>query len=479
MMQGATTNSNRFTALIKTLFRSPFTTMPKPKTFLLIVVAIGVIAGLFWFMNTYIRQFFASEPIVQTVFTPSKSPVNPGDEFSINLQLSGETITAADVYITYTSDKVQYISEVTQGQSGFSQLTEYFDSPPFIEEVEVTDNNDNTKTLHLVLVSEKGDSDVAQFSLKFKAQPQASGDALFTIDTTRSKLSGSVGTDLDSASYISFPDSGNSTTVPIAEGAVEPTNTPTPSPTITQDQATPTPTPSTSSGQATLTPDPSVSPTETPTPTPTITQDQETPTPTPSTSSGQATPTPTTVAQNSNVTLDMKVRLQGVVKQPIEPYRQQEGRVLVQSNDKSFKQEQIITLVANGDGIWTGSVQLTNVPIEKEFNIYVKGSKHLQRKICNLNPTESILGQYDCTTGQIKLKEGTNVVDMSGVYVLAGDLPVQNGIVDSVDIIYIRNNLGSTNPAVVTRADLNFDGIVDTQDYSLVIVALGFKYDEK
>jgi hypothetical protein len=61
---------------------------------------------------------------------------------------------------------------------------------------------------------------------------------------------------------------------------------------------------------------------------------------------------------------------------------------------------------------------------------------------------------------------------------LAGDLPVQNGIVDSVDLAYLRANAGSREVEALSRADLNFDNIVDTQDYALVINALGFKYDD-
>lgn len=437
MMQGATTKS---------------------KVLIMIVLGVVVLAGLFWFMNIYIRQFLASIPTAQTEFTPSAPIVKPQDEFSINMQLSGETITAADVYITYTSDKVVYFADLPEPTSGFNQIVDYFDTPPIIEEL--MSNGDNTKTLHLVLISQKANSDIAQFSLKFKAVEL--GEATFTIDTTHSKLSGSVGADLGSASYISFPEGDLVTSVTIAEDSVEATNTPTPT---LDPSITPTITPS-------------VNPSVTMSPTPTTISPSATsipPSPTPTLSS----PTPTAVQAQSNVTLDMKVRLQGIVIQPKEAYRVQTMKVLVQSTDKSFKDEQAISFTVNGDAIWIGSMKLANVPIEKTFNIFVKGTKHLQRKVCTLSPTENVPGQYDCSSGQIKLVEGTNVVDMSKIFVLAGDIPIQNGIVDSVDIIYVRKNLGTTNPSILSRADFNLDGIVDTQDYTLAVTALGFKYDEK
>jgi hypothetical protein len=61
---------------------------------------------------------------------------------------------------------------------------------------------------------------------------------------------------------------------------------------------------------------------------------------------------------------------------------------------------------------------------------------------------------------------------------MVGDLPDQNGVVDSYDTSYIKLNLGSTDARALQIADLNLDGIVDTQDYSLVIASLSIKYDD-
>ena len=64
---------------------------------------------------------------------------------------------------------------------------------------------------------------------------------------------------------------------------------------------------------------------------------------------------------------------------------------------------------------------------------------------------------------------------------MVGDLPQQDGLVNSYDISLVRNNIGvagSQHPAVLALADLNLDGIVDSQDYSLVIAALSIRSDE-
>ncbi|PIZ65644.1 hypothetical protein COY14_01950 [Candidatus Roizmanbacteria bacterium CG_4_10_14_0_2_um_filter_36_9] len=108
----------------------------------------------------------------------------------------------------------------------------------------------------------------------------------------------------------------------------------------------------------------------------------------------------------------------------------------------------------------------------------IKGPKHLQKKICVNNPLEVIPGTYNCKKGEITLQNGEQTLDFLGIYLLAGDLPLQNGLIDAVDIIYVKSNLGSKDPEVVSRADLNLDGIVDSQDYTMIINALSFKYDE-
>ena len=71
------------------------------------------------------------------------------------------------------------------------------------------------------------------------------------------------------------------------------------------------------------------------------------------------------------------------------------------------------------------------------------------------------------------------VYDFSGITLLVGDLPEQDGIVNAYDIGLIINNFGKRDSDILSKADVNMDGIVDTQDYSLVIAALSIRYDEE
>lgn len=187
----------------------------------------------------------------------------------------------------------------------------------------------------------------------------------------------------------------------------------------------------------------------------------------------------------ARITLRLKFNGIGVNVPPV----RQSLRVRVQLANRYLTSpvERTVEFVEYGRGdrnivLYQGSLDLNNVPFGSDYSIFVKGDHHLQKRICDNAPTESADGRYYCTLGRITLREGENVFDFTRIYQLAGDLPFNNqqdGFIDSVDITYLRRNLGSRAQDVLDVGDLNFDGIVDTQDYSLAIYALSFKYDEE
>ncbi len=141
-------------------------------------------------------------------------------------------------------------------------------------------------------------------------------------------------------------------------------------------------------------------------------------------------------------------------------------------------QSQPAVFTSDQSGIWTGNVSF-NAPAGTGYKVLVKGPKHIQKRVCVNNPLETYGGTYRCSDqGLITLQNGQNKLDFSKILQLVGDLPNQDGVIDSYDIAYMRTNLGSSNPQVLSTADLNLDGIVDTQDYALLIASLTIKYDE-
>ncbi len=201
-------------------------------------------------------------------------------------------------------------------------------------------------------------------------------------------------------------------------------------------------------------------------------------TPTPTTpSGGTVTPTPTTVVSPTPLgpILNFRMRFQGVIGMPTiaEPmpvkFRLVNGTASVDG---------VVSVTPDANGVWSGTTSVPATPA-RTYSLFVKGPRHLQKKICSYNPRETAIGTYRCSNGSISIAAGTNTLDLSGITMLVGDLPDQDGTVDSYDTSYIRQSLGSTAGEDVSIADLNRDGIVDTQDMSLVIQALNVKYDEE
>lgn len=178
----------------------------------------------------------------------------------------------------------------------------------------------------------------------------------------------------------------------------------------------------------------------------------------------------------SKVDVNFRVKLQGVTSQPknSSPVAIQlklvEGNKVVNTKQIEFRPQ--------ADGAYVANTTYENIYPSKKYSLLIKGPKHIQKRVCVNSPSENISGTYRCKDSNITFKTGGNTLDFTNIILLSGDLPLQNGIVDAVDIAYVRNNVGRNDPDIVARADINFDGVVDSQDYTLVINALAFKYDE-
>jgi hypothetical protein len=205
---------------------------------------------------------------------------------------------------------------------------------------------------------------------------------------------------------------------------------------------------------------------------------------------GGVVPTP---GKPTSMSLTIKIKLQGISKKPktadpITVLVKLAGTAGVQASGSAIvtpfapiTKQAVFTV--DESGIWSGKVDLDNVPTGGGYKVYIKGPKHIQKKICDGTPTEDKSGTYHCGEGKIVLVGGANTLDFSKIIQLAGDLPEgggkQNGIVDAYDTTFIRQNLGSTDGGKLKIGDLNYDGIIDTQDYSMVLQSLSIKFDEE
>ena len=139
---------------------------------------------------------------------------------------------------------------------------------------------------------------------------------------------------------------------------------------------------------------------------------------------------------------------------------------------------QTAQLTPDDQGVWSGSATF-DIDVSAKYTLYAKGQYQVQKKICDATPTETAGGTYRCATGNISLVAGDNNLDFSGIILLSGDLPDQDGTINAYDTSLIRNNLGKTDADILSKCDVNLDGKCDTQDYSLLISTLSVKNDEE
>ena len=188
-----------------------------------------------------------------------------------------------------------------------------------------------------------------------------------------------------------------------------------------------------------------------------------------------------TITQTANleeVQLDIRLRLQGIVGKPVAAGSGISMKLSLISGDKSNSYEQDVLFQPSDSGVFTGKMILTSVNTGPLYKLLINGPKHLQKRICEARPSEAVGGTYRCTNGNIELKKGSNQIQLENIVILAGDIPEQDSVINAQDIVFIRQSLGSKNENDIRRGDLNYDGIVDSQDYGMILNALSFKYDD-
>lgn len=198
----------------------------------------------------------------------------------------------------------------------------------------------------------------------------------------------------------------------------------------------------------------------------------------PVTSCQNIQPPPSFGAASANVTLNIKLKFQGITTggKPA-----MDVKVNLAGIGFTAPISGVVTFTQDGQqpSIWNGRVTtITPTGVNYPYRVFIKGPKHVQKKICEIQPSAESLGTegtYSCGDGKIILNQGENTLDFSGVYQIVGDVPPQDGVVNARDLAVIRNNLNSSDQS----CDVNLDGQCNAQDYALVIFGLSSKPDEK
>lgn len=176
----------------------------------------------------------------------------------------------------------------------------------------------------------------------------------------------------------------------------------------------------------------------------------------------------------ASTNLVFQVRFQGIIDTPT--VTTIPAKIIIKKEQTLIDEK---TINFTYDGKWLGS-GVFNVPPGSGYTVLIKGPKHVQKRICDQNPVEQAgaEGTYHCSDGNINITNG-QTLDFSKVLLLGGDLPTQDGIVNSYDISLVRNNLGKTDSDSLAKGDINLDGRVNTQDYSAIMFTLSTRTDEE
>ncbi|OGK57264.1 hypothetical protein A3H83_02075 [Candidatus Roizmanbacteria bacterium RIFCSPLOWO2_02_FULL_39_8] len=271
---------------------------------------------------------------------------------------------------------------------------------------------------------------------------------------------------------------GASRKTPICAGGTQPTVGPTSAaPTSTAPTNTPQgpkPTSGGSPSTTSLTATPAqIPPTVEPTATPTAGQGT---TPANSPTPGPGTPTvdPTT----TKVVLSMKLRFQGIGGGVERGDGSMVVRVGITGGDLDTPVYNLVPFASSDAGIWTGSATFPTVSAGTKYCILVKGPTHSQKKVCHVSPLEQLTGSYKAGHSTIPLVLGDNTLDFTGIKMLVGDID-QNGIVNSFDLAYVRNNFEAESPDIIERCDVDWNGVCNGLDYGLMVAAISIKVDDE
>ncbi len=194
------------------------------------------------------------------------------------------------------------------------------------------------------------------------------------------------------------------------------------------------------------------------------------------------TPTPPPVA-TAEATLKITLRFQGLNSSTSKKFLSERTRVtLINSRSNAVIEPSIVDFRIVDALRWAGEVHFPSIASGSGYLVAIKGPQHVQRLICDIQPFESldsINTLYKCARdadnhqiGNIALGRGENLLNFAGITQFGGDLPDQDGVIDSLDLANVRQSFGSTEADALEVADLNLDGVVNTADFSLIIQAL-------
>ncbi len=150
------------------------------------------------------------------------------------------------------------------------------------------------------------------------------------------------------------------------------------------------------------------------------------------------------------------------------------------------------TLHYTENGVYQASIGLKSVgtpaiPVGDGYTIYLKGEKHISKKLCTYTQTARCVGDgkiyIGATNNPDTIDKSPQVFEITALPLEPGDLPTQDGQADSADFAKINNLLTKSCSALTASekytADLDYNGCINVRDAFLMRKTLETKYDEE
>jgi hypothetical protein len=368
--------------------------------------------------------------------SPSKSSVQVGEEFTVNIQMTSNTfeITGAETYINFPKNIFRYIS-FTNGGFLPTELIPAAESA----------NGISFTFVSLLTAPKKGTGSLGTLRLQAIAPSTQAGITVGNSTFVTALGEGRKNADGQLEDSYNVLNNSNNTTITVTQTTgvtitSNPTltNTPTPSPTSAlQPTITNTPTP-------TKTPTPTL--TVTPSPTPTVT-----PTPTP-----LPTLTPTPDPNLSHVKIEAQLPGIGLsetsgTKTPVRTARDLEMQIFNSSNTQV---KTIRDAVAFDGNIYKGNIKVGNDLPAGSYTIKIRLDNTLWRQI----------------PGIVRLAP-SSTADTTRVVLINGDVDGNNemNLEDYKALINCYKTATTCEDRYRSKADLNDDGTTNEVDYNLLL----------
>ena len=195
---------------------------------------------------------------------------------------------------------------------------------------------------------------------------------------------------------------------------------------------------------------------------------------TPGTYTIEGAPTPTPTFPPGQVRIKLKVKLAGIEEKRAD----QSLRVVKIGKENTILQElEGVSLTSDNQGIYESPLLTLSSAITAGSNYYllVKGPKHLQVRFCqNSNQIRP------CSTGNITLNNGENILNFTGYPLPGGDLPPQDGVVNAIDAVVLTNCLATpASEECLNKADLNLDGAINTLDINIMNKTIYTRWEDE